>query len=88
MRRAAQSFDSHSPSEEMSSRLSCPYVRHAQDEERSEGYDGDDASPASRVRARYERLFRQDKLTPPLLLDQWNFAPWWRGRQMQQCLIR
>lgn len=32
----------------------------AQDEERSEaGHEGDDSSPASRVRQRYERIFRE-----------------------------
>ena len=32
----------------------------AQDEERSEaGHEGDDSSPASRVRQRYERMFRE-----------------------------
>ncbi len=30
-----------------------------QDEERSEGYEGDDHSPASRVRQRYERMFKE-----------------------------
>ncbi|EIE27794.1 hypothetical protein COCSUDRAFT_26904 [Coccomyxa subellipsoidea C-169] len=30
-----------------------------EDEERSEGYEGDDHSPASRVRQRYERMFKE-----------------------------
>ena len=29
------------------------------DEERSEGYEGDDHSPASRVRQRYEKMFKE-----------------------------
>ena len=39
----------------------------AQDEERSEaGHEGDDSSPASRVRQRYERMFRERDHTEAL----------------------
>jgi len=34
-------------------------MQRLQDEERSEGYEGDDHSPASRVRQRYEKMFKE-----------------------------
>lgn len=41
--------------------LHSPLLKLArfQDEERSEGYEGDDHSPASRVRQRYEKMFKE-----------------------------